>query len=172
MTTIRAATRRSAVMAMTFVLATSAAAELTLGRTPSAAAPDTPLAPLERQVVDAVNEVRRDRKLPALAHDPELAEIARRHSCAMAERGFFEHTDPDGGSMAERLAQARKKFRAAGENLARIESRDPAARAVAGWMKSTGHRENMLSPRFTTTGVGACRGGRAVYFTQLFLRPR
>jgi uncharacterized protein YkwD len=66
----------------------------------------------------------------------------------------------------------RWRYLAAGENLARIESRDPVGRAVSGWLKSPGHRENMLSARFTTTGVGACRKGRAIYFTQLFLRPR
>jgi uncharacterized protein YkwD len=75
--------------------------------------------------------------------------------------------------MGERLRAAGHAFRSAGENIARIETRgDPAARAVAGWMKSPGHRENILSPRFTSTGVGACRSGRAVYFTQVFIRPR
>ena len=68
--------------------------------------------------------------------------------------------------------RGRKTFTAAGENLAYIEARDPAAKAVAGWMKSPSHRENILSRDFVMTGVGACRAGRATYFTQLFLRPR
>ena len=125
----------------------------------------------EGPVIDAVNAVRRERGLSPLMTDAALSDIARRHSCDMAERGFFEHTAPDGASMVERLKQAAIRYRAAAENLARIEGRDPAARAVAGWLKSRGHRENMLSPRFTTTGVGACRKGRAVYITQLFIRP-
>ena len=136
------------------------------------AAPAPPLADFERAVEDAVNEARRERRLPPLTHDPTLSEIARRHSCDMAERGFFEHTAPDGASMAERLKQGGIRYLAAAENLARIEGRDPMDRAVSGWLKSSGHRENMLSPRFTTTGVGACRKGRAIYITQLFLRPR
>jgi uncharacterized protein YkwD len=78
-------------------------------------------ADLERAVIDAVNAARRERSLGVLQPDASLGEIARRHSCDMAERNYFE---------------------------------------------------NMLSPRFTTTGAGACRKGRAVYFTQLFLRPR
>jgi uncharacterized protein YkwD len=127
---------------------------------------------LERAVTDAVNAARRERSLALLQPDANLSEIARRHSCDMAERGYFEHTAPDGPSMAERLKEGGARYVAAGENIARIEGRDPAARAVAGWLKSPGHRENMLSPRFTTTGVGACRKGRAVYFTQLFLRSR
>jgi uncharacterized protein YkwD len=128
---------------------------------------------LERGVLNAVNEVRRAHRLPPLAEDSVLADVARRHSCSMAERGFFEHDDPGGIGMAQRLAEARKPYLAAAEHIARIEtSGDPVARAVDGWMKSPGHRENILSSRFTTTGVGVCRAGRAVYFTQLFLRPR
>ena len=135
--------------------------------------PSPPAADVERAVIDAVNAVRRERGLPAaLTPDPTLADIARRHSCDMAERGFFAHTAPDGVSMGERLKQAGVRYLAAAENLARIEARDPAARAVAGWLKSPGHRENMLSPRFTVAGVGACRKGRAVYITQLFIRAR
>ena len=127
---------------------------------------------LEDAMVHAVNDVRRERKLPPVTPDPLLSQIARRHSCDMAERGFFQHTTPDGASMADRLSQHGVRYLAAAENLARIDGRDPVSRAVAGWLKSPGHRQNMLSPRFTTTGVGACRKGRAVYFTQLFMRAR
>jgi uncharacterized protein YkwD len=130
------------------------------------------LADLEQAATDAVNDARRERKLPALTSDPLLDGIARRHSCDMAERGFFQHTTPDGASMADRLSQRGVRYLAAAENLARIDGRDPVPRAVAGWLKSPGHRQNMLSPRFTTTGVGVCRKGRVVYFTQIFIRAR
>lgn len=128
-------------------------------------------AALERTVVDRVNAARGREGLEPLAHDEELATIARRYSCEMARRGFFDHISPDGETMGDRLRKARTRYASVGENIARIESRDPAERAVAGWLKSPGHRENMLGPRFTRTGVGACRAGRAIYFTQLFLRP-
>jgi len=39
-------------------------------------------------------------------------------------------------------------------------------------MDSEAHRENILQPRFTETGVGICRGEPGYYFTQVFLRPR
>jgi uncharacterized protein YkwD len=128
---------------------------------------------LERAVLTAVNAVRQQHGVAPLTEDPVLSDIARRHSCAMAEQGFFEHADPGGISMAQRLGEARKPYLAAGENLARIDtSGDPVAPAVDGWMKSPGHRENILSPRFTATGVGVCKSGRVVYVTQMFLRPR
>jgi uncharacterized protein YkwD len=111
--------------------------------------------------------------LPPLTPDRSLTEIARSYSCAMAERGFFDHTAPDGTTMGDRLRAAGQRYRSAGENIARIETRgDPADRAVSGWLKSAGHRGNILSTHFTTTGVGACRAGRAIYVTQVFVRPR
>jgi uncharacterized protein YkwD len=138
----------------------------------AAAAPAPSEQALERAVAAKVNAVREREGLAPLAVDDELAAIARRYSCEMARRGFFSHIAPDGETMRDRLRKAGKRFAAAGENIARIESADPAERAVSGWLKSPGHRENMLNTRFTRTGVGVCRAGRAVYVTQLFLRPR
>jgi uncharacterized protein YkwD len=127
---------------------------------------------VEQAVHDAVNEARRAEGLPPLNADEDLARIARDHSCAMARQGFFDHQSPGGETMGDRIRKAGKRYASVAENIARIESRDPAARAVAGWLKSPGHRKNMMAPAFTHTGVGACRAGRTVYFTQLFLRPR
>jgi uncharacterized protein YkwD len=139
--------------------------------TPAAPEPTAAGDAVEHAVVAGVNDVRRQHALPPLKPDPSLAETARRHSCDMAKRAFFSHTSPDGASMRDRLIKAGVRYRAAGENLASIEGPDPAKRAIEGWMKSAGHRENILSQEFTTTAVGACRAGRAVYITQLFVRP-
>jgi hypothetical protein len=49
---------------------------------------------------------------------------------------------------------------------------DPVEVAVDGWMKSAGHRRNILEPRYRQTGFGvAIAGDGAIYFTQLFLDP-
>jgi uncharacterized protein YkwD len=53
---------------------------------------------------------------------------------------------------------------AAGEDLAVAGS---ASEAVAMWMQSPGHRENLLRPSFHTVGLGLARGvwsGRAALF--------
>ena len=87
--------------------------------------------------------------------------------------GFFSHTAPAGDDVGDRVQAAGKPYRAIGENIARnVDARNPVDRAVEGWMKSDGHRENMLTDRFTETGVGVCRTGREYFFTQVFLRPR
>jgi uncharacterized protein YkwD len=125
---------------------------------------------MERAVVDANNDARRRAGLAPLAVDQDLTRIARDHSCAMARVGFLQHTTPKGETLRDRMLKASKHYAAIGENIARIESRDPATRVVAGWQKSPPHRANIMTADFTHTGVGACRAGRAVYFTQVFLR--
>jgi uncharacterized protein YkwD len=152
------------------VVATLVLAALLSVVTAAAAPPSN--ADTERAVVDAVNAARHKRGLQALTPDREVGDIARRYSCEMAKGKFFDHTAPNGETMRDRLKRGGKDYTAAGENIAYSEGRDPAKKAVAGWMKSPPHRENILSRDFTTTGVGVCRTGRATYVTQLFLRPR
>ena len=46
---------------------------------------------------------------------------------------------------------------------------------VEGWMNSTGHRENILSPKFTEIGVGCYENKNLeykAYWVQLFGNPR
>lgn len=114
-----------------------------------------------------MNEIRRARGLAPLTTDQALTDLARDHSCGMARDERFGH-----GSFADRVRAAGIAYRAIGENLARIANGTaPVDRAVNGWMKSEGHRANILSTGFSATGVGVCRGDGAYYFTQLFVRP-
>jgi uncharacterized protein YkwD len=132
---------------------------------------------IEREVVAGVNAERKRHGLAPLSTDAGLAKIARGHSCAMAKRAFFDHATPEGETPGDRMRKAGRRFHAAGENIARIENLDPVKTVVAGWMNSPPHRENILTRKFTRTGVGACRGEAAtkgrhvaapVYFTQVF----
>ncbi len=109
---------------------------------------------------------------PPLALDPDLTPIARAHSEDMAERGFFEHTNPDGLDVADRLEEA--AYAGAypwGENIA---SGYPSAREVVdGWMLSPGHCLNMLSGEFGVIGIGYYgEGTGAPLWTQVFAGPR
>lgn len=131
-----------------------------------------PIERLQRELVRRVNDVRRQHGLPALEPDPALGKTARDYSCLMADERFLGHESPRGGTLANRVRQSGKPFRVLGENLAmNVNAREPVAAAVEGWMKSPRHRDNILRPEFTETGVGICRRDTAYYFTQIFLRP-
>ena len=51
---------------------------------------------LEQLVLAKVNTYRQSRGLQVLAHDREIASVARAHSQDMAARGYFSHTNPEG----------------------------------------------------------------------------
>jgi uncharacterized protein YkwD len=98
--------------------------------------------------------------------------MARLHSEKMAQQSFFNHTGPDGQGLRERSrANGIVGFKALAENLAYNKGfADAASCAVVGWMRSEGHRDNILNEEFTRSGIGIARAadGR-VYFTQVFV---
>lgn len=137
----------------------------------AAAAPS--LDALEVEVLAGVNRHRRAAGLRALRSDPRLAEIARAHSRAMATgRRGFGHGDFDDRSQA--VAARVSPYRRVAENVSRHKRRRieiPAA-AVAGWLRSSGHRRNLEGP-FSLTGIGAAVSSQGeIYLTQLFVAPR
>lgn len=49
---------------------------------------------------------------------------------------------------------------------------DPVTQAVDGWLKSTGHRQN-IEGNFTLTGIGLAKNSsNEYYFTQIFVLER
>lgn len=118
------------------------------------------LSAIEQQIFDLLSRARAEAGVPALQLDPELAASARSFSCEMA-------------SGAAPFAHDADKIRAAGangENIAfgTFSEAEAAQRAHELWMDSPDHRENRMSPGFTTYGVGACSEGHRIYFTERF----
>ena len=77
----------------------------------------------------------------------------------MAQLGYFSHDSAHGVSFASRLRSFYPPAAIAGGRSARTCSgRRPttdAPGAVALWMGSPGHRENLLSPRWREIGIAA-----------------
>lgn len=141
---------------------------LATGAAPAVAEPDPGV---EQQVLEHINELRQRRGFKPLESDPKLQRLARAYSRDMAEKSYFSHTGPDGDNVADRVRSAGFCYRAVAENLAKnFNVDDPVRTAVNGWMQSEGHRRNILTPEFRSTGVGVWRDGATYYFTQIFLR--
>ncbi len=87
-----------------------------------------------------------------LVMEPRLRCAARVHSLDMATTGFFDHDNPQGQSPFDRMELAGYSFRAAGENIA--AGQPSVAEVMGGWMASSGHCRNIMSPDFTQLGVG------------------
>ncbi len=120
---------------------------------------------IERAIFDMVNEEREERGLPPLEWDDELARRARQWSAEMAAAGRLEHQDP------EELQAAVSGYTALGENIFQSTGAVPAGRIHVGWMRSEGHRVNVLEPGFDRLGVGVvCGEDGGVWATQRFGR--
>ena len=121
---------------------------------------------LEARMLQLVNRERVAAGLQPLVADPELTEVARRHSTDMFARGYFAHDTPEGTSPFDRMRAAKVSFTTAGENLA-LAPTIPVAHT--GLMNSPGHRANILRPEFGRVGIGVMDGGmRGLMVSQEF----
>lgn len=112
---------------------------------------------LEAQMLELVNRERKAAGLSPLAPDPELTEVARKHSADMFVRSYFSHNTPEGKTPFDRMHDDGVRFITAGENLALAPSLPIAHN---GLMNSPGHRANILRPQFGRLGIGIMDGGR------------
>ena len=127
---------------------------------------------LEKQAFTLLNEQRKENNLPVLEWNEEIAKVARLHSENMAKYKFFSHVGVDGSSVNDRAdAFGISRWQAIGENIAYNRGYPkPAEFVVECWMKSPGHRGNILNNRWKESAVGvALAPDGSVYFTQVFL---
>jgi hypothetical protein len=104
--------------------------------------------------MEMVNQERwNNGRLPPLKRNVLLDSSAELHSGNMASRNFFAHCDPDTSTMPwDRETAAGYLWSYAGENLA--AGSNTAAGAMAQWMGSDLHRDQILSTTSRELGVG------------------
>ena len=85
--------------------------------------------------------------------DSQLSKAAQGHADDMDDVGrYLRHESSDGRDLEARIDEAGYDWRSIRENVA---SGQQSARAVVkGWMKSPGHRANILSDDITEIGIG------------------
>jgi uncharacterized protein YkwD len=122
------------------------------------------------EVRDCANQERVKHGLQPLVENHVLDQAAAFHARNMARYDFSEHYDPWGRGPWERVDRfgSADAFRKIGENL---DAGAPSpAEACADWMRSAGHRANILDPQFHTIGGGFAIGETALryYYVQEF----
>jgi len=116
------------------------------------------------EVIRLTNVERAKADLPPLAFNIELLAVAQLRAEESARK--FSHTRPNG----QPWNTAFTEFNIVGhrgENLA-YGQRTPQ-RVVAAWMASTGHRANIMNPRYDLLAVGVHYKGSTIYWAQAFL---
>ncbi|WP_162795097.1 CAP domain-containing protein [Nonomuraea lactucae] len=126
--------------------------------------------PEENEVVRLTNAERAKGGCQPLKADAQLRKAAFGHSSDMATQNYFSHTSKDGRTFMERIRGAGFTGGSAfAENIA-MGYPNPAA-VVVGWMKSSGHRANIMNCNYNLIGVGAAKNSKGqIYWTQNFAR--
>jgi uncharacterized protein YkwD len=128
---------------------------------------DAPTGSMNDQILYYTNKFRASNGLPALKTEINCNLLAEKHSQDMASgKTAFGH---DGFEVrAAAIGKVLGGMSGAAENVA-MGTLDAKA-VVDGWIKSPGHRKNMLG-NFNLIGIGYAQGkGRMMYFTQLFIK--
>jgi uncharacterized protein YkwD len=110
-----------------------------------------------------LNAERKARGLRPLRENAKLTRASTGHSSDMVQRRYFDHTDPNGRGVMDRLRAVGYVGRhgrcLAGENIAWGPGSAGTPRAmVRMWMGSKYHRANILDGRYRAVGLGVAIG--------------
>ncbi len=124
-------------------------------------------------VYDLTNDARVQNSEAKLSFSATLARAAQLKADDMAKYGYFAHTSPQGVTPWHWFTEVNYLFFYAGENLAIDFSQSQDVENA--WLKSPGHRANILNQNFTEIGIatkdGYYLGHPTTYVVQLFGTP-
>ncbi len=125
-------------------------------------------APVVAAVLREANATRHEHGSGVLVQDAALTRAALAYARELADRREIEHLSPTPGrrTFRERIEAEGARMRVGGENLARLSSTAEllSDRVVRAWLRSPGHRVNLLDPIFSRTGIGVWLGGDGVWY--------
>ena len=103
--------------------------------------------------------------LPRVQADSRLTRAARRHASDMARRGFFGHRGSDGTKPSDRVKSAGFRPCYTAENIGQGPFNE--AQIFDAWVRSYGHRANMVRRGNTRYGVAEVGG----YWVMVMAEP-
>lgn len=131
-----------------------------------------PLSPFG--IIAQTNIARSQDGAKALTENSALNRAAQAKLNDMFAKQYFDHISPSGVGPGDLAEQAGYNYVVVGENLA-LGNFDGDSDIVNAWMNSPGHRENILSDKFTEIGVavkeGNFEGDKVWIAVQEFGRP-
>jgi len=112
---------------------------------------------IEKMCFEILNGYRAVNGVSLVSCDEMASSVARNHSIEMKENQYLDHISLDGLYPWERLKMAGISYTHAGE-IQSHNSNMSAGDNMDSFMSSEKHREIMLSPNFTTVGIGMTLG--------------
>ena len=108
----------------------------------------------EERTLKLHNQARKNRGIRRLCVHPKLTQAARAHSADMIRKDYLGH-----GNVGRRLKRYGYNWRVYGENIGGGSGRyGRPGNVFKRWMKSSGHRANILDRRFREVGIGTATG--------------
>ncbi len=121
--------------------------------------PQPQLDSFARDLVSATNGARAARGFPALVLDPYLTRGAQAYAVLMSQYDWFDHTGPDGSTLATRAEAAGYTGVWLGEILYLGPRDGSPASVVTLWLDNSTHRSVLLGEQYTEIGVGCAVSG-------------
>lgn len=146
---------------------------LLLSFTGASLAQSTSNSGVANDILEASNTYRVKNGFPKLTPHPALMSAASSHSAEMVELNYFSHTSPtpQKAKVLDRIKLAGLSPQSVAENIYGSTGFTPAimvGECLKSWIESSGHRANMLNPKYTHIGVGVANRGDFFRVTQVF----
>jgi uncharacterized protein YkwD len=150
-------TRRAATL--TGIVAVTVALGASASGSDQSQAAGAELRSVQNSLLALLNEERAKRGLRPLHRSDTLAQAARWQSRDMVTHGYFAHRRRGGPGLVQRIRRTGYLKHAGswivGENIGWAAGRLATPNAiVADWMRSAGHRHNILDRTFQSIGIG------------------
>jgi len=117
---------------------------------------------VSEEVIKLVNAERAKVNLVALTKNSVLTSSAQKYAQYMADSNFFSHDGKDGSTFITRnKAAGYTNYTWMGENIA--AGQGTAQQAMNDWMKSPGHKANILHTKAKEIGVGYATNNSSNY---------
>lgn len=121
----------------------------------------------QKRILKQTNKHRAKHGCKKLKAPKKLRKAARKHSKRMAKAGRLSHQLPGEPPLGTRITRAGyRNWRGVAENIAYGYATPRAM--VKAWMKSPGHRKNILTCRYRHLGVGVVLKRGVPWATQNF----
>lgn len=126
------------------------------------------------QIISLANAAREDHGVEKLRMDDRLMEAAYAKANDILAKGYFSHTSPSGDTTRTWVMKFGYAYTEAGENLAMDFI--VASEVINRWLGSSTHRQNLLSAKYSDTGVavleGTMNGQSTIIVVQFFGNQR
>lgn len=111
---------------------------------------------VREDMIVRVNALRSRAGLRPVRRNPKLEAAAQAHAVDLLVRSDYRHESRDGRDQGMRAVAAGYSTSSVAENL--YEDVYSVDEAVEGWLRSPGHRRNLLDPACTDLGLGVALG--------------